>query len=1123
MLLFNRYEYDPQKDLLGKGGFAKVYKAIDNKFDRYVALKIYKVGEVAERYNLSSEIRRVISLDHPNICRYLDMHELETENTLGDKDVLQICIMELMDAGSISQYYERHKSFDVLNKLLIDILNGISYLHKKGIIHRDIKPANILIKKTDEGPVAKITDFGISKKMDSENSNSSSAILGSISYMAPEQFLPKKYGINSKVSSNIDLWAFGVMVYELLTGDTLFGKPGSQTTAEEVMSNITTPDLPENINNLPEPYKELLSKCLVKNANERIQKADELIELLQSKTVNEDTKVYQKNNFNATQTTEETKVYKNENEPKPVDEYPQMVYVEGGTFSMGDDLNNYAKPIHKVTLSNFKISKTLVTVKQFREFCLQSGRSMSDYDAPTWGWHDNHPMVNVSWDEAVAYCDWLSEKMNADYRLPTEAEWEYAARGGKLSKNTEYSGSNNADLVAWHKDNSGSKTHAVATKKANELGLYDMSGNVWEWCHDWYDEGYYASSPSSNPKGPSTGSIRVSRGGSWEHSYSCCRIVYRSYYPPDCGFEMIGFRVVLLNEKENTSTDVDSKVAEKINNRKKKNYNKLKVIGSIIILSYLAFSIRSYFITVQSDTAIIPKFKDSLSIDTTAFFATEELKDSNVLMTKPEITSDQNQNYKNGIQEFDRGNFSSAIKLFAEAASKGNSSAAGALAYCHWIGLGTIINKQKAHEYADIGLRTEEPISAAVKAGLLFTQKDAKAQTYFKLALENKEKLEMTSIGMARLGSFYLFGRGVEKNIPLGINLLEKVAKSGEPSALNNLGTLYFDGKDVEKNIALANKYFLKAANKGNPVAMYNLGKSYRYYDKNYNEAYKWFKKAAEKNEDASFYDLGKAYLYGEGTEKNYKSAIEWLTKSVKLRENGDNCFSLGHAYYLDDQDEKAFQWFTKASEQGNLEAYSFLGHMYDYGNHVQQNWNKAFQYYTKGESTGQYLRQIGEFYLFGVGGAAQDIEKAKSYFLKSADKRSNMYLKVLSELGSKTSYSGKNDYGDKIDVTATNKNPFVMDKLGNTWNEKVNISFGASSSVQVFPIPPSSMSNENAMRANYYSRCPTIYTNSEHEIWIGQSKKAIRNIGYMYVTAHFNKAKIVVPIPMALAWPPAQ
>lgn len=226
--------------------------------------------------------------------------------------------------------------------------------------------------------------------------------------------------------------------------------------------------------------------------------------------------------------------------------YPEMVTVPGGTFTMGDehgDGGNDEKPTHSVRLSTFKISKTEVTVAQYRKFCESIGYTMPE--EPDLGWQDNHPIVNVSYQDALFFCEWLSEETGKRYSLPTEAQWEFAAKGGNRSRGYKFSGGNSILFVGWFEDSSGGKTHEVATKKPNELGLYDMSGNVWEWCRDWYDGDYYASSPSTNPKGPSSGAYRVLRGGSWYYSATNCRVASRGSIDPSGRSDDDGFRVAL--------------------------------------------------------------------------------------------------------------------------------------------------------------------------------------------------------------------------------------------------------------------------------------------------------------------------------------------------------------------------------------------------------------------------------------------------------------------------------------------------------------------------------------------------------------------------------------------------
>jgi formylglycine-generating enzyme required for sulfatase activity len=156
---------------------------------------------------------------------------------------------------------------------------------------------------------------------------------------------------------------------------------------------------------------------------------------------------------------------------------------------------------------------------------------------------DKHPVVHVSWNDAVAYCKWLSTKIGRTCRLPTEAEWEYAAKGGSSSQNYIYAGSNTLSNVAWYADNSSLLTHEIGGKQANELGLYDMTGNVWEWCNDWY--GQYGSVASTNPTGSTTGTYRVLRGASWYNPADVCRINNRDITAPGDTYGAIGFRIVI--------------------------------------------------------------------------------------------------------------------------------------------------------------------------------------------------------------------------------------------------------------------------------------------------------------------------------------------------------------------------------------------------------------------------------------------------------------------------------------------------------------------------------------------------------------------------------------------------
>ncbi|MEJ7587440.1 MAG: SUMF1/EgtB/PvdO family nonheme iron enzyme [Ferruginibacter sp.] len=231
----------------------------------------------------------------------------------------------------------------------------------------------------------------------------------------------------------------------------------------------------------------------------------------------------------------------------PLQGEPKMVKIEGGTFMMGDDKGigeRDERPLHPVTLTNFSMAATEVTVLQWKNYCRLVKQVMPD--APEWGWKDDHPVVNVTWEEAVAYCKWLSERTGKKYRLPTEAEWEYAARGGKLSKGFTFSGGDNAGDVSWFAGNSNGSTHTVAQKRPNELGLYDMSGNAWEWCSDHLDE--YKAEAVTNPTGSATSVFVIRRGGSWDDIVSRSRPTYRAGNSFRRSYHTLGFRVASSDE-----------------------------------------------------------------------------------------------------------------------------------------------------------------------------------------------------------------------------------------------------------------------------------------------------------------------------------------------------------------------------------------------------------------------------------------------------------------------------------------------------------------------------------------------------------------------------------------------
>ena len=253
---------------------------------------------------------------------------------------------------------------------------------------------------------------------------------------------------------------------------------------------------------------------------------------------------------------------------------PEMVFVKGGTFQMGsNDGDSNERPVHTVTVSDFYIGKYEITYAEYCEFL----NDCDSLDVPNGNYKGtvlydeylyahlekegdkwvmdsnfaNRPAVHITWFGANEYCNWLSKKTGHTYRLPTEAEWEYAARGGSSSKGYIFSGSDNdnVDKAIWYICNRGKlTTHPVGTKSPNELGIYDMSGNVWEWCMDKYDEHYYIISPKNNPVNTTCyTSCYVIRGGSWDSNLYRCRVTDRTNQCKRTSSRDTGFRVVRVD------------------------------------------------------------------------------------------------------------------------------------------------------------------------------------------------------------------------------------------------------------------------------------------------------------------------------------------------------------------------------------------------------------------------------------------------------------------------------------------------------------------------------------------------------------------------------------------------
>ena len=580
---------------LGQGGFGITYVAVQVALNRRVSVKEFFMKDFCDRDADTShvtlgtsgsaetvsrfrekfikEARMIASFDHLGIVRVLDVFE---ENGTA------YYVMDYIPGGSLSDKVKQGGPLpeSQAGEYIRQVSDALAYIHAKNTVHLDVKPSNILLNAKGN---AVLIDFGISKHYDESGSQTSSTPVG-----LSKGYTPLEQGRDGDVSQfrpSTDIYALGATLYYLVTGkvpleasvvyeegldrpsgisDRIWNtiqnsmrprrKDRPQCVAdfltflnEGILRNEPVRDEETEVSVIPEPIPQPVSepKSVIKprplwpyvasimGLFVCIGLGILLARNCKGKNVKEpfltDSIPLQSQNVTPTiQTFTAKGVSFN------------MVLVDGGTFTMGatseqgSDAANDEKPAHQVTLSTYHIGETEVTQELWQAVM---GSNPSKFKG------SKLPVENVSWDDCQTFITKLNRLTGKTFRLPTEAEWEFAARGGNQSKGYKYSGSNTIGDVAWYDSNSGSKTHDVGTKAPNELGIYDMSGNVWEWCQDRY--GSYSSSSQTNPAGPSLGSIRVPRGGSWGDYARFCRVSIRSYVTPVNRSRGLGLRLAL--------------------------------------------------------------------------------------------------------------------------------------------------------------------------------------------------------------------------------------------------------------------------------------------------------------------------------------------------------------------------------------------------------------------------------------------------------------------------------------------------------------------------------------------------------------------------------------------------
>jgi formylglycine-generating enzyme required for sulfatase activity/predicted Ser/Thr protein kinase len=569
--LNNKYRI---KKVLGQGGFGITYLAADTQLDIDVCIKeLFISGNSTRGQNMTvltqnlkefsfndfkerfiQEAKQLARFSNPGIVRVIEFFEANNTAYL---------VMEYVPGKNLKDYIAENgpmKESEAL-PLIHQLFDAVEEVHNAGMLHRDIKPDNILLGAKNR---VVLIDFGSAREFTEGKTITQTAIL-------TPGFAPiEQYSNRAKRGTFTDIYALGATLYFLLTGH----KPIAAT--DRYREQLAAP---HQINPaVSEQLSSAVMMAMEMKEEDRFQHIGDFRSALQQMAGGQKKKEEQKTvvipKTESQKTVQNPENGKKNNKvlifsvvggvalvlillfvfnpflggaPKlesdtKSDINIEMIAVAGGTFTMGctseqSDCGDDEKPSHQVTLSSYKIGKYEVTQAQWKAVM---GNNPSYFSGC-----DDCPVEQVRWNDVQEFIQRLEAKSGKKYRLPTEAEWEFAARGGNNRKNNKYAGSAILDDVAWYVGNSNGKTQPIGQKQSNELGIYDMSGNVMELCSNWYAD--YNTQIQNNPSGPNSGSNRVLRGGCWACNPYYCRVSDRyNINPAIVGDYGMGFRLVLV-------------------------------------------------------------------------------------------------------------------------------------------------------------------------------------------------------------------------------------------------------------------------------------------------------------------------------------------------------------------------------------------------------------------------------------------------------------------------------------------------------------------------------------------------------------------------------------------------
>ena len=510
------------KEFKGAGAFGAVFLAdevVGGTKIQEVAIKAIRKDKMPSDI-IAKELVTAIRLKHSNLINCITSEEGRLKHSVFDYDCYGL-VMEIA-SGTLEDYLQASRILSAIEvrEIVEAIASGLVYLHGQLVTHRDLKPANVL----RVGNVWKISDFGIARQMGRESGTMTTSLTGTPIYMPPEVYSAYSEDAPMKVSPAWDIWSLGVMIVEMLTGELPF----------DGVTDIWKMNIKIK-GDLPATFDAIVQNCLRQDPKKRWT-ARQVLEPLtpkQAKIISPSIPItvlpkYIKETPSQLQQEEifqgDSLVF-----TLPDNQKLELIKVPSGKLIMEGG--------YEIKLNSFWIGKYPVTQAQYKAVKRSNPSGFKD--------NDQCPVENISWQSAVSFCEKLSQQIERKVRLPSESEWEYACRAGTRTKYCFGDRATELDQYAWYDKNSQDKTHPVGEKKSNAWGLYDMHGNVWEWCdsnwtynlRDFPKNGkplLIGGDPTSHPL----------RGGSWFYSPINCRSADRFRYNGDYS-DFIGFRVVI--------------------------------------------------------------------------------------------------------------------------------------------------------------------------------------------------------------------------------------------------------------------------------------------------------------------------------------------------------------------------------------------------------------------------------------------------------------------------------------------------------------------------------------------------------------------------------------------------